>query len=139
MNKLTPTLPLISRVITEENERHARRLAAIKKATAKLRQFEPTFTALEKRGIHVALNHLRTDYQGALNLTICNLPGPDCGLYNVLIEIGFNEINSSICGRYTMVTLKKSRLLVSLVIEVDPARFRSTAVHTSALPAAGSR
>jgi hypothetical protein len=105
------------RLVEYENERHARRLAEIKKAEAKLRLFEPTVAALEQRGIRLALNvHLIDQSTGSLRLKAAGFLESEPRLYDALLELGYKEEKR--CEHTTLATcwMKQGRLRVYLWI-----------------------
>jgi hypothetical protein len=132
MNKSKPT-SLFDHVIYAENKRHASRLVHIRVMSAKLRQFEPFWAALEARGIRIDIQQLRTNHQSHLAIT-CGLTEWDHALFDALIELGFKEADLRVSGPYSHLVLKKGRLAVALMIRVDCARPKpaSPPVQTSA-------
>lgn len=105
-------------LIVYENDRHARRLAEIKRAMPKLRMFEPTAAALAERGINVANDVARTDFRGMLVISRSFITEWDNNIHTALIELGFSEIDRRISGVYAHCDLKKGRLRIVLMIKV---------------------
>ena len=106
------------RLVAAEQARHARRLAEIKKAEAKLRMFEPTAAALEAKGIQVSLEFpLGTGKE--LPLSKGGLTSWDHSLYDALIALGYIESARDIRGIFAFVTLKKARLQITMSVHDD--------------------
>lgn len=118
-----PTAPqsLVARAIARENERHARRLAEIKRAEAMLHQFEPVAAALEARNIHLCVESFHVNYMKALDISSAGPVSWSHGIYDALIELGFTEVQRDVTSYYAHVLLKQGRLKLYLMIEAAHA------------------
>lgn len=124
------------KLIAHENERHAKRLAEIKRVETKLQMFEPTAAALEARGISLSLNYPLFAYPDGLFVSKGGLTAWDHPLYTALIELGFAEIKRHESSYSAEVTLEQGRLTLHLSIMAGyPAPATKDApVQTPALP-----
>lgn len=116
-----PVVPqsLVARAIALENERHARRLAEIKRAESMLYQFEPFAAAIEARGIHLSIDHFHVNYMKALDVSCNGVVSWSHRLYDALIELDFTEAKRDVTSHYAHVVLKKGRLQLYLMIEAS--------------------
>lgn len=111
---------LFDRLIADENERHAGRLREIKSAEARLRMLEPTFNALEARGVRISMHStLLNCYDKSLHITRGGTSSFDHALYDAMIDLGFTEIERRKSLHYAYCTLKKGRLLLKISVEAQ--------------------
>lgn len=124
------------RLIAYENERHAKRLAEIKKVETKLQMFEPTVAALEARGISLALNYPLLAYPDGLHASRGGITEWDHPLYTALTELGFAEIERRDYSYSAEITLKQGRLTLymSILAGYPASASKDAQVQTPALP-----
>lgn len=122
------------RLLAHENQRHAARLAEIKKAEARLRAFEPTAAALEARGIHLSCTYTLGNWDKELHLTCGVITESNNLLHDALIELGFTQTERTAAGSYAHVALKQGRQKLRLLIKAD----HQYSPEKAAVPAAGA-
>ena len=125
---------LREQLIADEHQRHARRLAELKKADAKLRMLEPTAIALDARGIRLWPECVRLDAFGNLSVSTAGICTWDARLYDALLDLGYTQVSRSTTGPYSHCSLKKGRLTLALMIPSShrPDLMPAEKVQTSA-------
>ncbi|MDB5988893.1 MAG: hypothetical protein JWQ10_296, partial [Herbaspirillum sp.] len=100
-----------------ENDRHAARLAEIKKHEKRILMFQDTWRALRDRGMQVSLSWtLSAMPTNSLRITYGSFTSLDHRLHDALLELGYVEVSRS-GDRYSDRILKKGRLSVSVTVE----------------------
>lgn len=119
------------RLVAHEHERHARRLADIKKAASKIAMFERDYAALELINSAPGTHSSIACYRHSLDLSRGLLTESEAPLYRGLLAIGYIEVSRDHPdGAHSMITLKKGRLRVQLFMRTKDM----VPVQTSAQP-----
>jgi hypothetical protein len=115
MAKSKPT-SLFDHVIAAEKKRHATRSSEIKRMSAKLLHFEPTWAALEARDIGIVYQQIYTNHQGRLDISCGGSIERDHSLFDAMLELGFKEVDRTVASTFSYPVLKKDRVLVSIMV-----------------------